>query len=119
MEIRDLAPGLWIWRLERPDWTPNSEWEGPVTSTCFEVARRGARPRPARAAERAGRAVGAARRAAADRGRRAEARYVRDVDAIVARYGARARQETPMWLPEQRTIVFADALTAPRGELRV
>jgi hypothetical protein len=36
-----------------------------------------------------------------------------------SRATARARQETPMWLPEQRTIVFADALTAPRGELRV
>jgi len=24
-----------------------------------------------------------------------------------------------LWLPEQRTIVFADALTAPGGELRV
>jgi hypothetical protein len=29
------------------------------------------------------------------------------------------RNETPLWLPEQHTIVFADALTAPRGELRV
>jgi glyoxylase-like metal-dependent hydrolase (beta-lactamase superfamily II) len=27
--------------------------------------------------------------------------------------------ETPLWLPEQRTIVFADGLTAPGGELRV
>ena len=27
--------------------------------------------------------------------------------------------ETPLWLPEQRALVFADALTAPNGELRV
>lgn len=27
--------------------------------------------------------------------------------------------ETPLWLPEQRTIVFADGMTAPHGELRV
>jgi glyoxylase-like metal-dependent hydrolase (beta-lactamase superfamily II) len=29
------------------------------------------------------------------------------------------RMETPLWLPEQRALVFADALTAPGGELRV
>jgi hypothetical protein len=29
------------------------------------------------------------------------------------------RYETPLWLPEQHTIVFADALTAQRGKLRV
>ena len=28
-------------------------------------------------------------------------------------------QETPLYLPEQRAILFADALTAPGGELRV
>lgn len=39
--------------------------------------------------------------------------------------GARAlddgrwRNETPLWLPEQRVIVFADALTAPHGQLLV
>jgi glyoxylase-like metal-dependent hydrolase (beta-lactamase superfamily II) len=26
---------------------------------------------------------------------------------------------TPLWLPEQRALVFADALTAPHGELLV
>jgi hypothetical protein len=30
---------------------------------------------------------------------------------------ARPRKETPLWLP--RALVFADALTAPDGELRV
>jgi hypothetical protein len=38
---------------------------------------------------------------------------------ILALYDGRGREETPLWLPEQRTIVFADALTAPGGELRV
>ena len=38
---------------------------------------------------------------------------------LVALYDGRGRTETPLWLPEQRTIVFADALTAPEGELRV
>ena len=38
---------------------------------------------------------------------------------LVALYDGRGRMETPLWLPEQRTIVFADGLTAPEGELRV
>ena len=38
---------------------------------------------------------------------------------LVALYDGRGRNETPMWLPEQRALVFADALTAPGGELRV
>ena len=36
-----------------------------------------------------------------------------------ALYDGRGRNETPLWLPEQRALVFADALTAPHGELLV
>jgi glyoxylase-like metal-dependent hydrolase (beta-lactamase superfamily II) len=36
-----------------------------------------------------------------------------------ALYDGRGRNETPLWLPEQRALVFSDALTAPDGELRV
>lgn len=36
-----------------------------------------------------------------------------------AMFDGRARNETPLWLPEQLTIVFADALTALGGELQV
>jgi len=38
---------------------------------------------------------------------------------LVALHDGRGRNETPLWLPEQRSLVFADALTAPGGELRV
>jgi glyoxylase-like metal-dependent hydrolase (beta-lactamase superfamily II) len=38
---------------------------------------------------------------------------------LLALYDGRGRNETPLWLPEQRAIVFADALTAPQGELLV
>jgi glyoxylase-like metal-dependent hydrolase (beta-lactamase superfamily II) len=38
---------------------------------------------------------------------------------LVALYDGRGRNETPVWLPEQRALVFADALTAPQGELQV
>jgi hypothetical protein len=34
-------------------------------------------------------------------------------------HDGRNRNETPLWLPEQRALVFADGLTAPRGGLRV
>ena len=38
---------------------------------------------------------------------------------LVALYDGRGRNETPLWLPEQRALVFADAATAPGGVLRV
>jgi hypothetical protein len=38
---------------------------------------------------------------------------------LVTLYDGSNANETPLWLPEQRTIVFADALTAPHGELLV
>jgi hypothetical protein len=34
-------------------------------------------------------------------------------------FDARWRNETPLWLPEQKALVFADAFTAPHGELRI
>ena len=38
---------------------------------------------------------------------------------LVALHDGRGMQETPLHLPEQRALLFADALTAPAGELRV
>jgi glyoxylase-like metal-dependent hydrolase (beta-lactamase superfamily II) len=38
---------------------------------------------------------------------------------ITALYDGRGRLETPLWLPEQRVIVFGDALTERAGVLRV
>ena len=38
---------------------------------------------------------------------------------LVALYDGRGNMETPLYLPEQRTIVFADGMTAPGGVLRV
>jgi hypothetical protein len=155
-EIRDIAPGLWIWRLEHPDWSPDSSWEPHVTSTCVES--RGE--------------VGlldalAPPKDATEIWERLDANpptflvvlkpdHVRDVDLFVRRYGARAfgpdvffagdvpetelewigegselpgglvalydgrgRNETPLWLPEQHALVFADALTERDGELVV
>jgi len=33
-EIRDIEAGLWVWRTEHPDWTPEFEWGPLLTSTC-------------------------------------------------------------------------------------
>ncbi len=38
---------------------------------------------------------------------------------VIALYDGRGRLETPLWLPEQRVIVFGDALTERGGQLRV
>jgi hypothetical protein len=153
--VVDVAPGLWIWRQEHPDWEPDADWEPPVTSTCVESG---------------GEVVVIDPLAPPDgheAWERLDARpptvvailkpdHVRDVDVFVARYGTRGfgpywywrdnipdtelegiqpgtelpgglvalydgrgRNETPVWLPEQRAIVFADALTEREGRLVV
>jgi glyoxylase-like metal-dependent hydrolase (beta-lactamase superfamily II) len=155
-EVRDVAPGLWIWRLEHPDWKPGLGWPEHVTSTCVESGGEVALLDPVVPPDDA-----------AEVWSRLDARsptlvvvlkpdHIRGVDHFVQRYGARAfgpflfwrddipktelegiqpgselpgglvalydgrgRNETPLWLPEQRTLVFADAMTAPAGELLV
>jgi len=156
VELRDLAPGLWIWRLDHPDWVPDRGWEAAVASTCVESGGEVALLDPLAPPDDA--------REFWDR---LDAKpptvvailkpdHIRDLDRFVERYGARpygprlffpediprtrpepifrsqtlpggllavddgrGQQETPLYLPEQRTLVFADGLTAPEGELRV
>ena len=156
MAVRDVAAGLWIWRVDHPDWRPGVEWRRTVTSTCVESGGEVAVLDPLAPSD-----------GAAEVWERLDARpptlavvlkpdHVRDVDVFVHRYGSRAfgpwlfwpgdvpetelegidpgtelpgglvalydgrgRNETPLWLPEQRALVFADALTAPEGELLV
>ena len=35
-EVRDVAPGLWIWRAQHPAWQEGLDWEPLVTSTVVE-----------------------------------------------------------------------------------
>ena len=155
-ELRDVAPGLWLWRVEHRDWHPDAGWEPKVTSTVVESGGEVAVLDPL--APPAG---------GEELWERLDARpptlvvvlkpdHVRDVDLFARRYEARAfgpslfwphdvpetelepiepgselpgglvalydgrgRNETPLWLPERRALVFADALTAAGGELRV
>ncbi|MFL5864830.1 MAG: hypothetical protein ACJ780_29390 [Solirubrobacteraceae bacterium] len=155
-DIRDIAPGLWTWSRPHPAWTPDSDFDGPVTSTC--VAAGGEIVLLDPLAPEPDSDVAWARLDAAPPSVVVilKADHVRDVDLFVRRYGARAfgpwlfypddiprseltaiepgsrvpggllalydgrgRGETPMWIAEHRTLVFADALAAPRGELRV
>jgi hypothetical protein len=36
--MRDVAPGLWLWRRRHPDWSPEAGWEPDVTSFCVTSA---------------------------------------------------------------------------------
>ena len=163
--VMDVAPGLWIWRLEHPGWRPEVDWQKVVTSVCVdsgstrwlidpllpaddahEVWDRLDAQRPTAVAIVLPDHV---REVANDRG-------TWSVDALVERYGAtaygpsvldppqipktilrtiepghelpggivpfrdpRGWDETPLWLPAQRTIVFGDTLTERNGALRV
>jgi hypothetical protein len=156
VEVREVAPGLWIWRTRHPGWKPGDDWEPVVTSTFVES--RGERLvldplAPPVDAEAFWKRLDEHPPTAAvvlmpD--------HVRDIDKFVARYSCRAfgpmfffrddipktelepirpdivlpgglvaqydgrgRAETPMWLPEQRVIVFGDALTEREGVLLV
>jgi len=155
-EVRDVAPGLWIWRLEHPAWREGASWPAPVTSTCVEsrgeVLVLDALVPPEEAAEIRERLDATPPTVAVV----LKPDHVRDVDLFVRRYGCRAfgpwlffagdspetelepvepglelpgglvalydgrfRMETPLWLPEQRALVFADALTERDGRLLV
>jgi glyoxylase-like metal-dependent hydrolase (beta-lactamase superfamily II) len=155
-QLYDIAPGLWVWSRMHPGWTPESDFDGPVNSTCVLTG---------------GEVVLLDPLAPEPEDTKAWARldaapptvvvvlkpdHVRDVDLFVRRYGARAfgpwlfypgeaprssleaiepgssvpgglvalydgrgRAETPLWIPEHRLVVFADALAAPQGELLV
>jgi hypothetical protein len=156
VELRDVAPGLWLWRQPHPAWQEGADWEPEVAS--FAVRSRGvgllldplAPPPTAREAWERLDALAPSAVVVL------KPDHVRDVDLFVRWYGAaaygpslfwrddvprteltpvgpgdelpgglrahhdgRGKQETPVYLPEQRALVFADALTAPGGVLRV
>jgi hypothetical protein len=156
VEIRDVAPGLWLWRQPHPSWKPGDDWEAEVASFAVESGGTAllldplAPPPSAREVYERIDAMSPSAIVVL------KPDHVRDVDLFVRWYGAeghgpqlhwrddvprtelklvhpgtvlpgglralydgRGMQETPLYLPEQRALVFADALTAPEGELRV
>ena len=36
VEMRDVAPGLWLWRQPHPDWREGADWEPEVASFAVE-----------------------------------------------------------------------------------
>ena len=153
-EIIDVAPGLWVWRLDHPDYRgDDDEWDGRVACTCVESGGEVALLDPLDGGDEV-----AARLDARPPTYVAILKpdHIRHVDAFTRRYeipaygpllywrhdvpeadlrpirrgselpgglrclwDGRRQLETPLWLPEQRALVFADAFTAPGGELRV
>ena len=157
LEIRDVAPGLWLWRQPHPAWEEDeTDWEPEVSS--FAVRSHGVSLlldplAPPPSATTVWERIEAA---PPDAVVVLKPDHVRDVDLFVRWFGApaygpqlfwrdgvpqtelralhpgdelpggllalhdgRGVQETPLFLPEQRALVFADALTAPEGELLV
>jgi hypothetical protein len=166
VEVIDVAPGLWIWRLEHPAWKPEVDWQQVVTCVCVDAGSERWLLDPLlppddtthfweRLAQRPPTAVAVL---SPDHMRETwRDRQTWSLDALVRRYGCRAFgpavfdpdmgapetevqtiqpnrelpggllafrdprgwNETPLWLPEHRTLVFADALTERAGALRV
>jgi len=165
VEVIDLAPGLWIWRLEHPGWKAAEDWQQVVT--CVYVESGGERwlldpllpPKGATAVwdRLAARPPTAVAVLTPDHLRETwDSRQTWSLDAVARLYGCRAFgpevsdldrpleaelrtilpghelpggllafrdprgwSETPLWLPEHQTLVFADALTERAGQLRV
>jgi hypothetical protein len=152
IEVRDVAPGLWLWRQPHPDWEPGAGWDAPVSS--FVAGRTLLDPLAPPPAEREvwDRLAATPPEAAVI----LKPDHVRDVDLFVRWYGmpaygpalfwpgdvpkteleivqpgdelpggllalrdGREKAETPVFAREQRALIFADALTAPHGELLV
>jgi hypothetical protein len=157
VEVRDVAPGLWLWRHRHWEWKDGDDWEPEVSSVVVTsggetILLDPLAPPPATGAE-------VYRRLDATRPTRIvilKPDHVRDVtlfshwydipahgpwlywkgDApgidlqpilpdeilpggLVALFDARGGIERPLYLPEQKAIVFADGMTAPGGVLRV
>jgi glyoxylase-like metal-dependent hydrolase (beta-lactamase superfamily II) len=155
-EMRDVAPGLWIWRCEYRDWKPDDDFEPLLASTYVQSGGETLVLDPLAPAADDTQIWERLDRCKPTTAVVLNPDHVRDVDIFVRRYDARAfgprffyrddipetnlekiepgsrlpgalvalfdgrgRAETPMWLPEQRTIVFADALCALDGQLQV
>ena len=96
-ELIDVAPGLWVWRIQHPDWAPEVDWEPLVTSTCVEsdgeVAVLDALAPPEDATEIWERLDAKPPTLAVI----LKPDHIRDVDVFVRRYGARAYGPYLFW----------------------
>jgi hypothetical protein len=156
VEVRDVGPGLWLWRQPHPAWEEGNDWEPEVASFAVESHGVAVLLDPLAPPPVAQEVWGRLEARRPDAVVILKPDHVRDVDLFVRWYGARAYgpslfwrddvprteleairpgdelpgglqahydgrgvMETPLYLPEQRALVFADGMTAPGGELRV
>lgn len=156
VECRDVAEGLWIWRLQHPEWKPGVDWQPTVTSTCVRSREEVVLIDPLFPPMQDREVWERLQRNLPTVILILKPDHVRHVDLAVSLFSARAlgpslfwpddvprsrlepiapgdqlpgglyalddgrgKSETPVWLPEQRTLVFADALTERDGTLRV
>jgi hypothetical protein len=169
VEVIDLAPGLWIWRLEHPNWSEGHDWQEVVTSVCVDAGAERWLLDPLLPPETATQVWDRF----ADRPPTAVAVLIGDhlreawddqrtwsVDVLARRYGCRTFgpnafdpemiekwgkpeetlkielghqlpggllpfrdprgwHETPLYLPDHKTLVFGDGMTERAGSLRV
>lgn len=156
VEVRDVAPGLWLWRQPHPAWREGFDWEPEVASFAVESEGVAILLDPLAPPPQAREVWARLEDRRPDVVAILKPDHVRDVDLFVRWYGARAygpslfwpddvprteleavhpgdelpgglraqydgrgMAETPVYLPEQRALVFADGMTAPGGVLRV
>jgi hypothetical protein len=156
IEVRDVAPGLWLWRQPHPGWHEDAGWDREVSSFAVESGGEALVIDPLAPHPRE-RAVWDRLDALAPRTVLVlKPDHVRDVDLFVRWYGAaahgpflfwrgdaprsellpvrpgqrlpgglealddgRGMMETPVYLPKQRALVFADGMCGLGGALRV
>ena len=142
MELHELADGLWGWRQPHPEWKPGLGWDPPVnsfllTTDGLAILMDALVPEPwpwldERVANHEVHVVQL--KPDHDRSRdelaeRYRGRVWKPGDyfpgdelpgGLVAQFDGRFRGECPMWIPEHRTLVFADAVISDRdGDLRI
>ena len=156
VELRDVAPGLWLWRQRHPAWREGLEWEPEVASFVVESEGETILLDPLAPHPREREVWDRLERTPPTVAVVLKPDHVRDIDLFVRWFGVRAfgpdlffredvprtelelvlwgtelpgglravydgrgETETPLYLPEQRALVFADGMTAPGGVLRV
>jgi hypothetical protein len=156
VELRDVAPGLWLWRQPHPAWREGNDWEPEVASFAVKSRGVGVLLDPLAPPPSAGEVWQRIEALAPEAIVVMKPDHVRDVDLFVRWYGAQAfgpqlfwrddvprtelelvqpgdelpgglqalydgrgAAETPIYLPEQRALVFADAMCGLGGALRV
>ena len=156
IEVRDVAPRLWLWRQPHPDWEQGNDWDPEVSSFGVQSGGVGVLLDPLAPPPSATEVWQRVEALAPEAIVIMKPDHVRDVDLFVRWYGARAfgpqlywrddiprtelelvqpgaelpgglqalydgrgATETPIYLPEQRALVFADAMCGLGGALRV